>query len=161
MQEVALSDARVEALASAVFAKPDPTVVEAYSALDQPLRYFHTAEQLCSYVAEQRLLPGGSAHVGVRYPDMLGRVVESRISLQPEKCAGHTFRIQPVGWGIVWVYLQHSADPRLPSRVTANSQARAEKWACTYPDWAPPSSWNWSAVGSHCRRLSRVLKGAV
>ena len=160
MHDTPLSEAAVGAIASVVFAKAGPTVVEAYSAPDQPLRYFQTAELLRAYVAECRSL-GTSAHVGVRYPDMLGRVVESRFSLDPVKCNGHTFRSKVEGWGIIWVYLQLGSDPRLPSHITANSRARAEKWAPTYPALDPPGSWNWSAVASHCRRLRRVLQGAV
>ena len=161
MSSVALSDAAVASVASAIFSQHAPTVAEAYSDPDQPHRYFRSAEKLVAYVGAHRSLPGASAHIGIHYPDMLGQLREVVITLNPAKCDGHTFRTTIEGWGIIWVYFQLSNDTRLPSRVSANSRARAEKWAPTLPDWEPPSSWNWAAVTSHCRRLTRVLKRAV
>jgi hypothetical protein len=62
------------------------------------------------------------------------------------------------GLGLISVQLAREG---VRSRIVANSQARAEKWAPTYPLWDGPGAWNWKAVASHPRRLQRVLKRFV
>ena len=146
----------VDAVAAAVFAKPGPVVVEAYSAPDQePLR-FEAERELADYIKAEVSQPRGLAHVLVGYPDMGGTPVRRTIHLDPRHCPGHTLRYAWNGWGMISVQLYGEAQYRR-SRVAALSRARASATAPAHPEWGSPDAWNWKAVASHTRRLQRVL----
>jgi hypothetical protein len=153
-----VSDAAVFILATAIFAKGDPVVVEAYSSFETEPRHFTTVAEICTYVSQQRGNPHGSAHLAIHFRDTGGHLGTKRITLNPDKCDGFTYRFTHEGWGLVWVYLHLADSSTIGSFISANSQKRAEKWADTYPELDPPSTWIWSAVASHSRRLSRALK---
>jgi hypothetical protein len=153
-----LSDASIDAIAAAVFAKPDPIVVEAYSEPGQLPQTFTSADQLAHYVRSQLSQPKGLAYVLVVYPDMGGAPTRRTINLDPAQCSGHKFRYTWDGFGLISVQLQNPVGPMSRSRIAANSQRRASAWASTYPEWQQPHNWNWKAVASHTRRLQRVLK---
>ena len=152
-----LTDASISAIAEAVFARPDPIVVEAYSELGQVPRSFSSVSQLSSYIRAQVSRPKGLAFISVVYPDMGGVPTRRKINLDPRQCAGNTERYTWDGFGLISIQLQNSDGPMSSSRVSANSQARATAWASTYPEWQQPGGWNWKAVASHTRRLQRVL----
>ena len=155
-----VSDAAIQALADAIFKERPSTVVEAYSAFSQELRTFQSASELCAYATAQRGSRDGSVHVAVHYPDMAGRVVRTRVPLEPKKCDGHTYRYRVDGWGLIWVYLQ-LRPANLESFVSANSEKRANAWAPTFPEIDAPSTWDWPVVARHLRRLRRALKLAA
>lgn len=148
----------VEAVATAIFEKGSPTVVEAYSAFGQPLRYFAAAADLVEYAQARSKEPHGAVHIAVHYADMAGRLQTRRIALDPSKCGGHTYRYSCEGWGLIWVHIELSPSPKLEPSISANSEKRAMAWAKTYPEMDPPSIWNWTAVASHLRRLRQVLR---
>lgn len=150
-----LTDSAIESLAAAIFDRPNPWVAEAYSAYDQEPLVFSSAEELSRYFGATLAGPKEHAFVFVVYPDMNGRAAREVIRLEPGSVPGHTSRCTWHGWGLISVLLAREGNIR--SRIEANSQARAEKWASTYPDWDPPSTWNWKLVGSHVRRLRRIL----
>jgi hypothetical protein len=152
-----ITEAVVDAVAAGVFAKPDPFVVEAYSTPDREPLSFASPAELANYVKAQISHPRGLAFVFVVYPDMGGRPVRKTIHLDPKHCPGRKLRYTWDGWGLISVQLYGSEQYGL-SRVVANSAARANAWASTYPDWNAPDSWNWKAVESHTRRLQRILK---
>ena len=148
----------VEAVSTAIFEKGPPTVVEAYSAFGRPLQYFAAAADLVEYAEARSKEPHGAVHIGVHYADMAGRLKERRIALDPSKCDGHTYRYGCEGWGLIWVHIELSQSAKLQPSISANSEKRAMAWAKTYAEMDPPSTWNWSAVASHLRRLRRVLR---
>jgi len=154
-----LTDSAIDAVAAAVFRAPDPWVAEAYSAYDKEPLCFSSQDELARYLLTTLAEPRGHAFVFVVYPDMKGRAVRETIQLKPGSVPGHSKRYTWHGWGLISVQLYREGS--IFSRVSANSQARAEKWASTYPDWDGPSAWNWKVVGSHARRLQRVLKSVV
>jgi len=154
-----LTDSAIESLAKAIFDRPNPWVAEAYSAYDQEPLVFCSAEELSSYFGATLARPKEHAFVLVVYPDMNGRAVREAIRLKPGSVPGHTSRYTWHGWGLISVQLSREGSIR--SRIAANSQARAEKWAPTYPGWDPPSTWNWKQVGSHVRRLRRILSNVA
>lgn len=158
--KAAVSDAAVKAVAEAIFKEQPLTVIEAYSASKQELRTFQSPEELCAYVTARRDSVDGSAHLAVHYPDMAGRVARTRVSLNPRKCNGHTYRYRVDGWGLVQVHLQ-LRPAKLDSFISANSEERALSWATTLPELDPPSTWHWPAVSRHLRRLRRALKMAA
>ena len=154
-----LSDSAIAAMAAAIFDKPEPWVSEAYSQFDaEPVR-FESADELADYLRATVSRPRGHAFVFLTYPDMGGRPVRETIHLKNGGTLdGHKLRYTWQGWGLISVQLTRDVQPGAISRVAANSQARAEKWSSTYPQWDLPSTWNWKAVTSHTRRLQRVLK---
>lgn len=150
-----LTESAIESLATAIFDRPNPWVAEAFSAYDQDPLVFSSTDELSRYFKEILATPKGHAFVFVLYPDMNGRAAREVIRLTPGSVPGHTKRYTWQGWGLIAVQLYR--DGNIRSRITANSQARAEKWASTYPEWEQPGTWNWRLVGSHARRLRRVL----
>jgi len=153
-----LPDSAVAAIAEAVFEKPDPWVAEAYSGFDSDPLLFFSSDEVADYIRGTLAQPRGLVFFFLVYPDMSGRAVRETIHLEPESVPGHTLRYTWGGLGLISVQL---ARENGRSRVAANSQARAEKWASTYPHWDGPGVWNWKAVASHTRRLQRVLKRFV
>lgn len=147
----------VDAIARGVFAKPDPFVVEAYSSPDREPVRFGTQGALAEYMKAEVSRPRGLAYVFVVYPDMGGEVVRKTIHLDPEHCPGQKLRYTWEGWGMIAVQLYGSEQFQM-SRIAANSAARANAWAPTYPESGTPDAWNWKAVESHTRRLQRILK---
>jgi len=152
-----ITSSAVDAIAAGVFAKPDPFVVEAYSAPDQEPLGFKSRDELADYMKAEVLKPRGLAYVFVVYPDMGGRPVRKTIQLDPHHCPGQKLRYTWDGWGLISVQL-HGPEQFRMSRIAANSAARAKAWASTYPEWSSPDDWNWKAVESHTRRLQRILK---
>ena len=152
-----LSDSAVDAIASAIFAKLVPRVVEAYSKPDQEPLEFATASLLASYIKLQITHPRGLAFVYLLYSDMGGSLMRKTIFLDPIQCPGQTLRYTWDGWGLIAVQLHGSEYCRM-SRICSNSEKRAHAWAPTIPEWDPPDTWNWKAVERHTRRLQRVLR---
>lgn len=156
-----LSDSAIDAIAAAVFDKPDPWVAEANSAFDAEPLDFASKDDIVQYVHRTLAKPRGLAFFFVVYPDMAGRAVRETIHLKPGSVPGHSLRYTWQGWGLISVQLTRNDESSLSSRITANSRTRAETWAPTKPDWDPPSTWHWDAVASHTRRLQRALKRAL
>jgi hypothetical protein len=154
----ALSDSSIDTIAAAVFAKPNPVVLEAYSEPGQLPQSFTSAVQLAHYVRSQLSHPKGLAFVFVVYPDMGGTPTRRTIALDPAACSGHKVRYTWDGFGLISIQLQNPDGPMSRSRICANSHKRSSAWASTYPKWQQPQNWNWRAVESHTRRLQRVLK---
>jgi hypothetical protein len=153
-----LTDSAIEAIAAAVFEKPSPWIAEAYSGFDEEPILFSSKGEVTAYVQTSLTRPRGFAFLFVVYPDMRGRAARETIRLKPGSVDGHTLRYTWQGWGLISIQLTRDEGPNFCSRVAANTQARAEKWASTIPSWDPPNSWNWAAVASNTRRLQRVLK---
>jgi hypothetical protein len=146
-----------DALAAGIFAKPAPFVVEAYSRPDHEPIEFVSPDQLSDYIESNVSEPRGLAFVFVVYPDMGVRPVRQTIHLDPRHCPGQKLRYTWEGWGLISVQL-HGTENAWMSSVAANSETRAIAWSSTQPTWTPPDQWNWKAVGSHVRRLQRILR---
>ena len=153
-----LSDQAIQVIAAAVFQGADPWVAEAYSDFDTLPLQFRAPEELALYASKRLAKPKGSAFFFVTYPDMSGRAVRQTIKLKPGSTPGNKLRYTWEGWGLISVLLERGDRPHGFSRISANSERRANKWRSTYTSWDPPETWNWKAVASHTRRLQRVLK---
>lgn len=152
-----LSDSAVVAMAEAIFSKAPVVVVETDSFDSEP-RTFATVVEFCEYAVAQKTAACGSVHVAVLYPDMEGRLSQTRREFTSDNGIDLKYGVSVVGWGLIRVHLDLKGGRSLGSWVSANSQKRAEKFAATYPELDSPSVWNWLAVKSHERRLARVLK---
>ena len=146
----------IKTLSEAVFSKPNPLVVEAYSDYDKEPREFGSSRELIEYTNQKLLVPKTHIHLFLVYPDMGGEIRKRRIQLNSEKAQGHTFRYTWDGWGMISIQL-HPGSPQL-SGVNANSESRAQKWFKTSPEFGAIEAWNWRVVESHKRRLQRVFK---
>ena len=156
-----LTDSAIDALTAAVYEKPSPWVAETYSNFDAEPLQFSSSSELRTYVHKALSEPRGHVSLCVVYPEMAGRAVRETIHLKPGSVPGHVLRYTWRGWGLISVHLMRECQSGIFSYAAANSLARAEKWALTYPDWEPPSTWNWKEVASHTRRLKRVLKKSM
>lgn len=152
-----LSNEGIDAIASAIFDRPAPFVVEAYSAYDREPLAFDNAGLMTDYVRDCLASKDAFAYLFVVYPDMAGCASKKTIRLNPAKTDGHTFRYSWSGWGLIQVQLSNRPAPNHESRIASSSEKRAIAWAHTYPELPAPSTWNWKAVASHTRRLKRVL----
>lgn len=151
-----MREEEVRAIASGIFEQAPATVIEAYSEPGAELRTFPTTDSLATYFESRRGSPGGSAHVGVHFTDMAGAVLRTRITLVPGAADGADHRFKAEGWGLIWLHLDVIGS-RIGSRVSANTEKRAHRWAGTYPELGSPADWNWPAVQRHLRRLRRLL----
>ena len=158
MSAALLTEQTIDAIAAAVFDRPDAWVVEAYSDYDAPPLKFESAAELAQYAKRKLAEPKGSAFVFVTYPDMFGAPVRRTIHLKPGSVPGHKLRYTWEGWGLISILLEGGDQRSRHSHVAANSEKRAAKWQSTNPNLDPPSTWNWKAVAGHVRRLQRVLK---
>jgi hypothetical protein len=138
-----LSNSALLAMAEAIFSKSPLAVVESDS-FDSAPRRLTTVAEFCDYAAEQKTNPRGSVHLAVLYPDMGGQLTEARRDHAPESSGGISYGVSIEGWGLIRVYLDLRGG-RPPGS----------------PELALPSTWNWSAVKSHERRLARALKSVA
>jgi hypothetical protein len=157
IKNMQFSENGIDRLAEAVFSVDNPQVVEAYSEYDLEPISFNSSLELAHYIKKKLSLPKGLAYIFVVYPDMKGQAVKKSIELNPLKVPNHKFRYTWEGWGLISIQLA-SPEVNIISSVDANTEVRALKWAATYPDFEPPSLWNWEAVKKHKNRLQRVLK---
>ncbi len=152
-----ISKETIRKVCEAIFAVEDPKVAEAYSAFDQMPVEFTNALALEEYISQKLENPKGLADLIVVYPGMNGRAELKKIELNKSKYPNYKFRYTWDGWGLISVQLA-SSDLGIRSEISANTEARAAKWASTHPEFGAPSSWNWTEVTKQKNRLSRVLK---
>lgn len=155
-----LSENAINAIAAAVFAKPEPFVVEAYSELGEEPLFFRSPQSLADYVKRRLSASNSHASLVVVYPDMLGIPVQEKILLKAESPYEGQVRFTWSGWGLISVQLFSGKNVGM-SRITANSSNQAAKWASTYPELSSPDTWDWKAVERHVRRLQRVIKSSA
>lgn len=156
--QVSLSS--VEKIASTIFEKGKPIVVEAYSAFDKDIRYFRGQEDVINYAHEELVKKNGIVSLAIYFPEFGGELKIRKIDLVQEKCGGATFRFSSEGWGLVHVSLSVGAPASIASFVSANSEKRALAWESKYPDLGPVSAWDWLQVSKCLRRLRSALRRA-
>ena len=146
-------------LADAIFDKPNPTVVEAYSNYDSQPIEFESSPSVLHYMHQKLKHPIDHIHLLVVYPDMLGQFKKRKIALDRQRVKQHKFRYTWDGWGMIAIEL-HPNSSQL-SRVTANTMKRALGFEGAYPEFGPVGAWDWQQVERHKRRLQRVFKKIV
>ncbi len=152
-----LSENAIITLIDSIFEKPSPMILEAYSDFDKEPMIFDTPKQLSIYINSELSKPKGLAYFYVIYPDMLGQPIKKLIHINSKKMPNCKFRYTWLGWGLISVQLA-SPDLGIASSINANTEKRAMKWSSTLQDIPPPSSWDWSAVELHKKRLQRAFK---
>ena len=139
----------------------DPMNVDVYtsdSKFGKQTRTFRSARECAEYFKEQ--ISAGSNFVGfaVHYLDTNGHIEDRRISLDPAKCDGHSFRYSIGGWGVINLQFHIDSNGDVRCNVDVNSEKRAKTWFTTYPEFKSPDLWNWRIVEKHARRLKRCLQ---
>lgn len=152
-----ISTKAIQDISEAVFSKEDPHVTETYSEFDAKPKVFSSAGQLANYITEKLDQPKGFVDLSIVYPEMGPMPLLRKVELDPKRVKGHSFRYTWDGWGLISMQLA-SPEHSLRSEISANSEARANKWSATHPEFGLPSEWNWAAVNKHKNRLKRVLK---
>jgi hypothetical protein len=149
----------IEAVLGYVFASCEFTVYEAYSEPEAELRTFGNAAELAKLYPLglcQGTAPSVLLHLVAKNS---GAVTVERFALEPIKCNGKTYRYRSSGWGLIQLHLGGIGPKGLvPSHTNHNSQARALKWAPTYPELPSPSTWNWQAVQAASSKLNRFIR---
>lgn len=147
------------ALFDFIFEQPGWQLWELTSPGEQPLRSFATTGELRA--AFPSVVKVTAAHHFHLYaPEMGGSVTHRRIELPPGAVPGATFRYASEGWGLIQLYTGALRDAHLSAcHTNHNSERRALTWATHSPTFAPPSVWNWSAVGRISGRLNRFIRG--
>lgn len=149
----------LEAVLGFVFDSREFTAYEAYSEPETELR------TVCSTAELAALYPLGLCQ-GTGHSVLLqlvaknsGAVTVERFALDPTKCEGKTYRYRSSGWGLIQLYLGGIGPKGLvPSHTNHNSQARALKWASTYPELPPPSTWDWPVLLAASSKLNRYIR---
>ena len=145
-------------LAEFVFESGAPVVFHAYSGFGQPLRSFRSPSGLIADIEAAFATGQKSVHFALHYPETKGHVVERKISLDPKKCDGHTWRYTVEGWGLIRIQGDLRGAPAIECHVAVNSQKRAEALAGTYPDSPDPRLLDWKVIQHHARRIIRKMK---
>lgn len=141
-----------------VFAQPAVDVLTSESEPSEMTQRFDS-ELACVAYFRKRVEDGSSfIAFAVHYLETGGYVQDRRVSLDPQKCKGHTFRYSVGGWGVIHVQLHVGSDNLVGCSITVNSEKRANAWFATYPEFRDPDLWNWQLVTRHARRLQRQLK---
>jgi hypothetical protein len=146
-------------LLEAAFEETDVAIYSAYSEFGQSIEKFDCSDAAVSHykahLANGRLF----FHYLVHYRDCGGHIDEQRISLNPKRCKGHTFRYAIRGWGLIQLQADLKEGGMADCRVAVNSEKRAWAWSSQYSDLRSPDLWDWPSVGRHARRLNNRLRG--
>jgi hypothetical protein len=145
-------------LAAFVFESGAPVVFHVYSGYGQPLRSFRSPSELIADIEATFAAGQKSLGFALYYPDTKGHVAERRVTLDPAKCDGHTWRYAVQGWGLIQLQGDLRRAPAIECRVAVNTQKRAEAWAGTYPESQDPRLWDWKLVQHYAARIIRKMK---
>jgi hypothetical protein len=158
LRGISISMEDVSKLLEHVFAISAVDVYTSDSEYGRRTERFDSARDCQTYL--QARIEHGSKLVAfaVHYPEAGGYVQDRRVSLNPEKCDGHSFRYSVGGWGVIHIQLHVGAVNEIRCHVTVNSEKRARAWFGTYPELRDPDLWNWKLVEKRARRLQRRLK---
>ncbi len=137
-----------------LFSEQTCEVYELGSRFEQPLRRFESTGEVlslfekCNAVYLQLYVIGAGP-----------LFVPKRVRLNPELCAGATFRYAAEGWGLVQLYLSSPKERRLEvSHTNHNSAKRATAWAPIIKDLDAPEAWDFKKITSFSGRLNRTIK---
>lgn len=141
-----------------VFEISAATVFQAYSAYGQGLRCFGTPAELLADIELQIAKGALFLLYAIHYPDTKGHIEKAKITLNPKKCDGHTWRFSISGWGLIQFQADLRRVPNIECRIAVNSQVRSEAWASQIPTLKDPSLWDWKAVNKRAGQIIRRMK---
>ena len=132
---------------------------ESYSAMEENLIRIKSSSDFQKYLAER--IKNGTLNFGfgIYHPEFGGKILISRIELNPDKCNGKRFRYRLDGWAIIFVQLDlRNGEHEIECRISVNTKKRAEAWHTTNSELGAPELWNWKKVESIARRIIKKIK---
>ena len=146
-----------------VFSLDDFRVFESYSPFDQELKEFKNPKEVSERYSLGECRGTGHSVLLSLFPLRAASptsVRQHRISLQPEKCEGATFRWTVEGWGLIALHLGGASSAGIVgSHANHASESRARKWEPTYEDRSGSvGEWDWSEVSRASGRLNRRIR---
>ncbi|PKL34673.1 MAG: hypothetical protein CVV45_02030 [Spirochaetae bacterium HGW-Spirochaetae-10] len=143
-----------------LFERDECEIYESYSEYERPLRRFRSIEAILLEFEDQKKHGKENQVVSLRlYVKKAGPgFAPMRVSLDPEKCGGASYRYAASGWGLVQFHLSDSKTDLESSHTNHNSLNRANKWSPTYPDLGSPSEWDFRMINRFSQGLIRQIK---
>ncbi len=134
---------------------------EAYSAVDEELKRFASAEDAVTYAMRKLDAGERTVQLGLYFPSTRGfKDVNRRDFRQPNRLGGE-YRYELRGWGIFWVQLEGMPGIGQEVTISVNTEKRAEAWSDAYKQLRDPRLWDWGEVSRLQRRLVRKVKSLV
>ncbi|MCL2310126.1 MAG: hypothetical protein FWC42_07630 [Proteobacteria bacterium] len=136
-------------------------VFELNSDVEQPLKQFHSADEVLSQF--NRTHPTGekrdTVYLQLYVQGASPPFVPRRVRLNPETCNGATFRYTAEGWGLIQLYLGTVTARGLNnSHTNHNSQKRAEAWVSTIPEMGNVGAWDFKKISAFSSYLNQQIK---
>ena len=144
-----------------LFASKACMIYELASQFEKPLREFRSAEEVLDQFS--RTYANGenwhTVHLQVNVVNASPPFVPKRVSLNPEKCGGATFRYAAEGLGLVQLYLAAPTPKGLNnSHTNHNSEKRAKAWAPIRSDMTDFQLWDFKKISAFSASLNRQVK---
>ena len=134
-------------------------MLESYSVPGKGLRRFKTLQEVLEVFDGASCL---SVELMLYSPSMRGRYRISRIDLKTKVFAATPWRETIEGWGLIQLSLRGVREGALPpSHTNHNTEARALKWAPTYPDSPPVAEWDFTEVTKVSRRINTHIRDTL
>ena len=153
-----IRESQLDELLASIFLESGVDVYPAYSDLGEHILQFQDANEVHKFAKVNLFVPKGLLHLAIRYPNSGPAVQIQKISLNPDKCNGFTFRFSADGWGLIHVLCEAKTGTEINCRISVNSPKRASHWQDTSPELGDPAEWDWPIVEKHARRLIRIIK---
>jgi hypothetical protein len=135
-----------------------PRVCESYSNPSTEINEYHSKEEILLEIEKLPKKEISSLHLSIYYPESKGAFIIRKITLNPDKCNGHTFRFSSEGWEVIYIRFHHKYQDKLECNISVNSIERALVWCGTTENMGDPNLWDWKIVNRQARRLIRILR---
>lgn len=146
------ADDKIELL-NFIFNETGLQVYDHYSDHSAEIRQYHSASEIISKFD----LQNGGAHIAgfqLWSETFKAKPIFSKITLDPKRCHGHTFRYSTNGWGLIQVYfggLQHNC--LLHSHIGHFNEKGALKHEGINKEFGKVGSWDWKEIESMGNKL--------
>lgn len=139
-----------------IFAETDCKIFEAYSEFDSDLREFKSVSE----VLEAYDNSIGTLLLQLWSPSVSSNVIVKKISLDPQKCDGATYRFRFEGWGLVQLNFRRIQDEEIyPSHFGHNSEKRARKWeSIDFDELDLVDNWDWQLLKEISGKIQYLIR---
>ena len=129
-----------------------------YSDYGEEMRTFASYDEWLAFARADSGHYWLNSDLALHFPQAKGYVDINRVSLDPRRCRGHSFRYQTRGWGIIHLGCSAVRGTReIHCRLPCNTRKGAESWFNVCPEMKDPDLWDWKVVESIARRLRRFV----
>lgn len=147
------------------FAEGEFRVFEHSSEFGEELREFTSTDEIAD-AFDLGNCPGKqrfSALLALYVPSTSDVFSVRKIDLNPDSCAGHTFRYEPNGWGLIQLYFGGVSERGIHySHTNHISENRAKKVKATYADeLGSVDAWDWEKLSQVSRRLRYHIRNRL